>query len=92
MAKDILLTEDNQPVIVNGDFRIGESELQEVSFILQLRQGELKNDPVLGVNMQHFIRSKENRTAIERKLKIHLERDGKRYDDIIDKLNIITNG
>lgn len=92
MAKDILLNEDNRPVVVNGDFRTGESELQEVSIILQLRQGELKSDPILGVNMQHFINSKENRTAIERKVKIHLERDGKRYGDIINKLNIETNG
>lgn len=92
MAKDILLNENNEPVIVNGDFRTGESELQEVSFILQLRQGELKSDPILGVNMQHFIKSKENRTAIEKKIRIHLERDGKQYGDIIKKLNIKTNG
>lgn len=92
MAKDILLDENNKPVILNGDFRTGDSELQEVSLILQLRQGELKSDPILGVNLQHFIKSKENKIAIERRIKIHLERDGKRYSDIINKLNIKTNG
>ncbi|REC47876.1 MULTISPECIES: hypothetical protein [Chryseobacterium] len=85
--KDILLNENNEPVIVNGDFRTGESELQEVSIILQLRQGELKNDPVLGVNIQHYIKSKENRNAVERTIKIHLQRDGKNYDNVINKIN-----
>lgn len=89
--KDILLNENNEPVIINGDFRTGESELQEVSIILQLRQGELKNDPVLGVNLQHFIKAKENRTSIERTIKIHLQRDGKNYDDVINQINF-NNG
>ncbi|WP_312395725.1 hypothetical protein [Chryseobacterium sp.] len=92
MAKDILLNESNEPVILNGDFRIGESELQEVALILQLRQGELKSDPILGVNMQHFIKSRESKTAIERKVKLHLERDNKRYDDVIKKINIKSDG
>lgn len=84
---DIILNENNEPVIINGDLRIGESELQEVSIILQLRQGELKSDPVLGVNLQHYINSKENRTAVERTIKIHLQRDGKRYGDVIKQIN-----
>lgn len=89
--KDILLNENNEPVIVNGDLLIGESDLQEVSIILQLRQGELKSDPILGINLQHYINSKENRTSIERTIKIHLERDGKKYDDVIRKINF-NNG
>lgn len=92
MAKDILLDENNKPIILNGDFRTGESELQEVSLILQLRQGELKSDPILGVNLQHFIKSKENRIIVKSKIKLHLERDGKRYDDVIKYLNIKSNG
>lgn len=84
--KDILLNENNEPVIIGGDFRTGKSELQEVAIILQLRQGELKSDPILGVNLQHFIKSKENRTAIERKIRIQLQRDGKRYEDIVNNI------
>lgn len=85
--KDILLNENNEPIIVNGDFIIGESSLQETAIILQLRQGELKNDPVLGVNLQHMVNAKENRTSIERTIKIHLQRDGKDYDEVINQIN-----
>lgn len=89
--KDILLNENNELEIINGDFAVGESELQEVAIILQLRQGELKSDPALGVNLQHYANSKENRTAVERVIKIHLQRDGKRYDDVVEKINF-NNG
>ncbi len=88
---DIILNENNEPVIINGDIRAGESEMQETLFILQLRQGELKNDPVLGVNLQHFIRSKENRSGIERDIKLNMERDRKEYDEVIKKINF-NNG
>ena len=56
MAKDILLDENDDLKILNGDFDIGESEMQEVGIILRLRQGELKSDPILGANLQHFMK------------------------------------
>lgn len=93
MANDILIDSDNNPQILNGDFSTGESELQDVAIILQLRQGELKSDPILGVNLQHFLKGKYDRVAIEKRVKIHLERDGKNYDKVKRNLNInINNG
>lgn len=86
MEKDFLLDENNELEIINGDFSIGDSELQEVSIIFQLRQGELKSDPVLGANLQHFMKGEYDRIAIEKKAKINLERDGKRYEDIMRKV------
>lgn len=93
MAKDILLNENNEIQILNGDFLIGESEFQEVEIILKLRQGELKPDPILGANIQHFMKGKYDRIAIEKRVKINLERDGKNYDQIKNKLKFnIGNG
>lgn len=93
MAKDIILDENNDIQILNGDFQIGESELQEVEIILKLRQGELKNDPILGANIQHFMKGKYDRVAIEKRVKINLERDGKNYDQIKNKLKFnVSNG
>ena len=93
MAKDILLDENDDLKILNGDFDIGESEMQEVGIILRLRQGELKSDPILGANLQHFMKGKYDRVAIEKRVKIHLERDGKNYDEIKKKLKLnIGNG
>ena len=34
MANDILLDDDNDLLIANGDFIIGESEMQEVGIII----------------------------------------------------------
>lgn len=86
MQTDFILDKNNELEILNGDFSIGESELQEVAIIFQLRQGELKSDPVLGANLQHFMKGKYDRIAIERRTKIHLERDNKRYEDIMKKV------
>lgn len=93
MAKDILLNEIDDLQILNGDFAIGESELQDVGIILRLRQGELKSDPILGANLQHFMKSKYDRVSLEKRVKIHLERDGKNYDQIKNKIKLnIGNG
>lgn len=48
---DILLDDSDDLNIVNGDFVIGESTLQEVGIILRLNSGELRNDPVLAPNL-----------------------------------------
>ena len=40
--KDILLDENNDIKLSNGDFNTGESEMQEVALILQSVQGEWK--------------------------------------------------
>ena len=42
MSKDILLDDNNDLKILNGDFDFGDSEMQEVGQILQSTQGEWK--------------------------------------------------
>ena len=49
--KDILLDENNDIKLSNGDFNTRESEMQEVALILQSVQGEWKETPVLGPNL-----------------------------------------
>ena len=86
----ILITENNDLEIIAGDFSIGDSLLQEVGFILQSQQGNWKSDPLVGANMVELIKGKHNRTAIEKRIKIQLERDNKDYDTIkkLLKLNV----
>ena len=88
--KDILVDEHNDLEIIAGDFSIGESTSQEVGFILQSQQGNWKSDPLVGANMVELIKGKHNRTAIEKRIKIQLERDDKDYDAIkkLLKLNV----
>jgi flagellar motor component MotA len=88
MAKDLLLTLENDLKIVNGDFVFGESELQEVGIILQMNQGELKSDPFIGANLNTMIRGVRNNDKIRRHIETQMELDDKDYDTIKDYLTI----
>lgn len=90
MAKDIILTEHNDLQILNGDFVISESDMQEIGLILQSSQGEFKNEPLIGANLTTMIRGVENKEKIQRHISVQLELDGKDYDDTKEllKLNI----
>lgn len=83
---DILLDANDDLVIVDGDFVIGESLLQEVGIILRLNSGDLKSDPVLAPNLIQLVNSKENSQEFEDRVRIHLKRDNKNYNEIKDKL------
>lgn len=73
-------------------FVVGDTLIQNAAIVLELNQGELKEDPVLGANLIRYIRSKADRTAIEKQMKIHLKRVGIDYAELVDKINIeITN-
>ena len=86
MAKDILLTAENDLQIVNGEFVIGDSFMQEVGIILQMSQGELKSDPLIGANLTTKIRGVQNDAKIRRLIETQMELDGKDYEDIKDKI------
>lgn len=88
MAKDILIDQDNDLKFHLGDFAIGESEMQEVGMILQMSQGELKSDPIIGANLTTMIRGVKNDQKIKRHISTQLELDDKDYDDIKDKIKI----
>lgn len=88
--KDILLNSENDLDILNGDLVIGESLLQEVAIITKLKSGELKSDPILGPNLIQLLKSKASKSEIEQRLRVHLEIDGKDYNDI--KKFIEVNG
>lgn len=91
--RDILVSENNDLELIAGDFSMGESLLQEVGLILQSQQGNWKSDPLVGANMVELIKGKHNRTAVEKRIKIQLERDGKDYDTIRKLLRLhIDNG
>jgi hypothetical protein len=86
MSKDILLDENNEIKIFNGDFDTGESEMQEVALILQSTQGEWKMSPLLGPNLFRFLKSKESKVAIEKQIAIHLAIDNKDFKSLKTKI------
>jgi len=87
MAKDVLLDDDYDLKILNGDFVIGESTMQDVVLILQTNKGEWKHDPILGCNLIELIKSKSSKVEVEKRVRLQLERDGKNYDKIKNIIN-----
>lgn len=81
--KDFLLDTDNDIQFdANGELVMGESEMQEVGLILQLNQGELKSAPMLGASLVQLMKSKEKRSLVEERIRLHLAMDGKDYNAI----------
>ena len=91
MSKDILLDDNNDLKILNGDFDYGDSEIQEVGLILQSTQGEWKMTPTLGPNMYRFIKSKASKSEIEATVAIHLAIDNKDFKTLRTKINTVIN-
>lgn len=85
---DILLDDSDDLNIVNGDFLIGESTLQEVGIILRLNSGELRNDPVLAPNLIQLVNSASKDQEFEERVRLFLRRDNKNYEDIKKLINI----
>jgi len=75
--KDILLDENNDLLIQNGDFVIGESEEQEIRCILQAVKNDYKQFPELGVNLVEAINNNDTERALKQKIKLNLRMDGK---------------
>jgi hypothetical protein len=88
MAKDILLDENNDRRIENGDFVTGDSEMQEVSLILQSSKGHWPNDLLIGPGLTRKMRSVNGGGAVVALTKKHLSRDGKDYNAIKKKLKL----
>lgn len=90
MAKDnidILLDADGDDKIENGDFAIGDGVLDDCNIIVQLNQGSLKSDPLLGPTIIRMMNSNVSKGEIVQAIKLHLKRDDKEPK----KLDI-TNG
>ena len=91
MSKDILLDDNNDIKIINGDFDYGDSEIHEVGQILQSTQGEWKMTPILGPNLYRFIKSKASKSEIEATVAIHLAIDNKDFKLLKNKINTVLN-
>lgn len=88
MANDILLDENGDLAIANGDFVIGESVDQEVAALLQLNKGDLKEHPILGPNLIQLINSNTSELELKQLIKTELKRDGKSYQELKERIQL----
>lgn len=77
--KDFLFEDDL--IIKNGDFVIGESDNQHVKHILLAGKGEYKSNPELGVGIENMLSTEEPMEFLI-EAKKNLEYDGMKVNNI----------
>ena len=76
---DILIDNNGDEIIKNGDFAIGDGSLDDCFIIFKLNTGVLKSDPILGPNLITMMNKQGAQQEMKQALKLHLNRDKKTY-------------
>jgi hypothetical protein len=85
MANDILLDENGDLKIANGDFVIGDSNDQEIENLLVSAKGAFKEFPLVGGDIGKMLKSRSGQTAALKEIKYQLTNDG--FDDLKIKID-----
>jgi len=72
---DILLNSENDLMIANGDFAVGDSLNQQVGLLLLVNKGEVKQHPLIGVGINDILLA-ESMTDIYNEVRVQLKADG----------------
>ncbi len=83
--KDIILDENFDLVIENGDFKISNSDMQHIELICITDVGHWKQSPLLGVGIMKYIASSGQQDALKRAINIQLASDGYKVNQILLK-------
>lgn len=81
MPSDILLDNDLDLSMKNGDFEIGESTYIHQQLLLLIEKGELKEFPTTGVASKRFLES-ENPNDYAREIRQEFYADGMKVNQI----------
>lgn len=73
---DILLDEAYDLKIENGDFLIGDSDMQHVDHILLAHPGEYKEYPQVGVGLSKYVKTTGKEQSLKRSIRVQLNYDG----------------
>ncbi len=76
---------DDGGKIVSG-LVVGDNSDQCAALALQMSQGELKEDPLLGSGLTRLVRSKYSQSEVEQIIRQHLTRAGINYQDYKERL------
>lgn len=74
--KDILVDDQNDLVINNGDFLCENSDIQHVDHIITAQPGEYKETPQLGFGVILYLKTHTAETKFKRDLRVQLNFDG----------------
>lgn len=87
-AKDLLLDDDWDLLISNGDLVIGESDQQHIALVVVTAPGHWKENPFLGFNAGMYLGSNSNPAE----MKVNLQEQLKSDNAILEKLLVTDNG
>lgn len=90
-GKGILWDENRNIIVSKGSMVVGDSTLQEVAIIIALSTGAQKFVPVLGPNLIQLKKTNASRFDIEQRVRVHLAKDGKDYQQIKDQIKTTIN-
>lgn len=76
MRTDILLDDDFDLQITNGDFDTGKSDQQHVQLLSFFNKGELRQFPIVGFGVERYLKTVSDKKKFTREMKIELENDG----------------
>lgn len=88
MRQDILLDNNEELVIQDGDFKIGPSDLQHVYHIIRIPKGAWKQFPLTGVGEARFLNAPLG-ASLRRDIQLQLQADGYRLKSIGLKNNAL---
>lgn len=89
---DILLDDNMDLLISNGDFVIDDSEEQVQELILVANQGSFRESPLTGIGIIKFVKSRftvDQIDALRQKIRLQLQYDG--YDTVKTQINSFTD-
>lgn len=75
MPNDIILNENLEPLIENGDFKIDESTYQHQTILLLSDKGQFKASPLVGVGAQRYLEG-SNVNDFAREIRQEFQKDG----------------
>lgn len=84
------LHDNDDLLIADGDFVVGESTQQHQSLLIRLKKGELRQYPKTGVGVDDFLLD-DNAGDIYLEIQRQLEADGNVIRDITVRLNEVEN-
>lgn len=84
--KGILLNHAGDLDLTAGRLRIGDTLLQNAAIVLEMNQGECKEDPLLGPSLVRYIRGKYDKQSMLKNIQIHLTRVNINVADLADAI------
>ena len=70
---------------------VGDNAVQCAGLVLQMNQGELKEDPIIGANLLRNMRGKLDRDRLKNQIETALVRANIRIEDVKNELDIFVN-